>query len=66
MSDKLKPCPFCDGEAEMKRAGNEHTKKRSITIKCTKCRVKRIDATIRYDFRWLESIATKAWNRRAG
>jgi len=57
-------CPFCGSEPVVKHIGNEHTKKRSIEIKCSKCRIKRIDGAIRFSFAWLERIAVEAWNQR--
>lgn len=32
MADELKPCPACGGVAEMKRQGNDYTKKRRIVV----------------------------------
>ena len=49
----LKPCPFCGGEAVKIFIGNEYTKKRSVEIKCKKCRVKRVNAAIYHDHDWL-------------
>ena len=60
----LKPCPFCGGIPKAVHIGNEHTKSRKIKIKCTKCRCERIDASIRFDFGWLEKIAVDHWNQR--
>ena len=61
---ELKPCPFCGGEAEKIFIGNEHTKKRSLEIKCTKCRVKRVNSAIHHSHEWLDEVSTKAWNDR--
>ena len=61
---KLKPCPFCGGEAERKFIGNDHTKKRSIEIKCKKCRVKRVDAALSHSHDWIDNECTKQWNER--
>ena len=62
--NKLKPCPFCGGEAEKKFIGNNHTKKRSIEIKCKSCRVKRVDAALYQSHEWLDDVATRNWNQR--
>lgn len=61
---ELLPCPFCGGDPVIKYIGNEHTKKRRIEIKCSKCRVKRTDATIYNDFEYLERVASEQWNER--
>jgi len=34
MQNKLKPCPFCDGEAEFERLGNH---RQSCIVACTMC-----------------------------
>ena len=66
MSEKLKPCPFCGCEPKLKYIGNEFTRKRSIEIKCSNinCRVTMVNGAIRFDFKWLEDVSIKAWNRR--
>ena len=33
--EKLLPCPFCGGEAYLKRIGNEHCKKMQVKVTCT-------------------------------
>lgn len=60
----LSPCPFCGAEPKITYKGNDHTKTRSITIKCIGCRAHRTDGTMRNDITWLEKIAVEAWNRR--
>ena len=62
--DKLLPCPFCGGEPTKRYIGNTHTKKRSIRIKCSKCRVSRTDGMLKHDWEWLENVATNNWNQR--
>ena len=62
--EKLKPCPFCGGEALLTATGNDHTKKRFINIKCQECKVQRTDGAIRHDMDWLCSVAVKLWNNR--
>ena len=61
---ELKPCPFCGGVAEMKRQGNDYTKKRRIVVRCPACRLERADAAIHHSMEWLEGVATKNWNHR--
>lgn len=62
--DKLLPCPFCGGKPKITFKGNDHTKTRSITIKCSDCRVERTDSAIRYDHNWLKNMALGQWNTR--
>ena len=60
----LLPCPFCGSDPIVSHIGNNHTKKRSIEIKCPCCRIHRKDSTLRFGFMWLELSAAKNWNRR--
>ncbi len=60
----LSPCPFCGGEPKAIHKGNNFGKKRSVTIKCTRCRCQRTDAALRHDFAWVEKAAVKNWNQR--
>lgn len=62
---QLKPCPFCGCEAEIRQKGNNHTSKRSVTIRCKGCRFQRTDGAIRYGMDWLVEVASRAWNTRA-
>lgn len=66
MSDKLLNCPFCGSEPKVKRIGNEHTKRRSIEVKCSGslCRASQVNAAIHHDFKWLQDVSIKAWNNR--
>jgi len=57
------PCPFCGGEPVVHHIGNDYRNKKAIEVKCTKCRVTRKDATLRFDFSWLEGVAQKNWNQ---
>lgn len=61
---ELLPCPFCGGEPKVQHYGNDRTKRRSIVVKCSKCRVQREDATLRHDFAWIEKAAAENWNQR--
>ena len=61
---KLLDCPFCGGKPEKIFIGNDHTKTRSIEIKCKACRVKRVDKALTHDHKWLDEVGTKAWNQR--
>ena len=64
--DKLKPCPFCNGEAVFEYIGNEYTKSRKLKIKCSNCRVQLTNAAMKHGFDWLERITIEAWNTRKG
>lgn len=65
MTDKLKPCPFCGGKANLtvKRIPTEkdnciiHDFKDEYAIRCNKCMA---------STKWYKSITTaeKNWNRR--
>ena len=59
----LNPCPFCGGEPVANHIGNDYTRKRTIKIKCKKCRAERTDGTLRHDFDWLEGVAADNWNQ---
>lgn len=61
---ELLPC-FCGGKAEKLLKGNNHTKKKSVVIKCASCSMKlEIGARI-YSLEWCDKEATEAWNKRA-
>ena len=64
-ADKLKSCPFCGTEPKVRHIGNEHTKKRSVKIKCPKCRIERTDASLKHGFDWLDRVAIEQWNKRS-
>lgn len=63
----LLPCPFCGGEAQLKRVGNDHTKKRAVHIGCSTfgCTIEMRVAAIRYGHDWCEDKAREKWNTRA-
>ena len=52
MSDELKPCPFCGGEAKLKEA--EYL---GVFIVCSKCGTKT-------SYRLSRSLVVKMWNNR--
>ena len=60
MSDKLKNCPFCGMDVEIKQTG-----KNKLTIKCPRCKVEYTQKTLRFSLDWLEGEMIKSWNRRA-
>ena len=66
MSDKLKPCPFCGGEAELKLIGNNHTDRRYATINCKTfgCTVSMRVGAITNDVDWCVDKVTAKWNTR--
>jgi hypothetical protein len=68
MSEELKPCPICNGEMEIRRQGNDYTKKRRIVLLCKTfgCTVRFSMAAIKHDFDWLERRITERWNTRKG
>ncbi|MAC14236.1 MAG: hypothetical protein CL539_06095 [Alcanivorax sp.] len=66
--DKLKPCPFCGSEAaEPLFIGNDHTKKRTVTIKCKApgCTKGVTVGALRFSHEWCHEEAAKKWNTRA-
>jgi len=63
-ADSLKPCPCCGSEAKLQFVGNARTKRRSVTIKCTKCRLQRTDAAIRHVEQWVAEVCIEQWNLR--
>jgi len=64
MKEELKPCPLCGGEADLTLKGNDHTKKRSVTIKCKKCSVTLTVGAMRFSHNWCEETSIKKWNTR--
>lgn len=65
MSDvELLPCPFCNSEPKLRYIGNDRTKARKITVKCTGCRIEVTHAAIRNGFDFLEAAIKITWNSR--
>lgn len=65
MSEKLKPCPFCGGEAEYERFNNPKT---WFTVRCSRCGCQTDGFCINHDDATAaENKAANAavWNRRA-
>lgn len=62
---ELMPCPFCKGEPILEEIGNDHTKKRSVTIKCKSCRVKLTNAALKHPMQWLIDVSISQWNTRS-
>lgn len=58
MSEKLKPRPFCGGDAKAVPSSFIFGEEREWIVLCAKCRAK----TLRFRS---ESAAIGAWNRRA-
>ena len=55
MAEKLKPCPFCGGEAELVNIGAKLCDPITVACKQCKCNTQWFDR---------ECDAIKAWNRR--
>lgn len=67
IADVMLPCPFCGSEPEMMFIGNNHTKSRKVTIKCTNkmCRAQMTNAGLRSSHRRVAMVSIEAWNNRA-
>ncbi len=67
---ELKPCPFCGGEAKIKRIGNEHCKKMQVRIECKTLgcmafqQCSTLTKLLAQSFEWLTEKATIIWNTR--
>lgn len=59
------PCPFCGHDPELMQIGNNYTKKRSVVVKCKKCRIQRKDSALVQSMEWLIDVAIQQWNQRA-
>ena len=65
MSDELRPCPFCGGEAEYRHVGgirhpwsDVQLGALAITVNCTRCGATIPSGTV-------QSTVADAWNRRS-
>lgn len=56
---KLKPCPFCGGEAELKQDCRNGYK-----LKCKNCLVAFKQKVLRQPMEWLEEKMIQSWNNR--
>jgi Lar family restriction alleviation protein len=61
--DKLKPCPFCGGEAETSH-GFDKSAKEYFFVSCGMCNAKTMNFYKWWDSDNYESAAIEAWNRR--
>lgn len=57
--DKLKPCPFCGGEAKVEHEYYSNFTKINYCVSCFSC----FSSTFDFD---TEQEAIEAWNRRVG
>lgn len=64
LETQILPCPFCGTVPQIITRGNEHTKRRSVTLWCSECRVERTEAGLILTFDELHSIAKRNWNQR--
>lgn len=60
----LLDCPFCGSQPDVENIGNEHTKSRKIKIRCSGCRVERVNAAINHSSSWLLERSVEQWNKR--
>ena len=64
--EKLKPCPFCGGEAEYIERGNEYMGIKETEIKCKHCGTRQVHKWLRmkFDFEKVRELTVDAWNDR--
>jgi Lar family restriction alleviation protein len=65
---KLKPCPFCGGEAEVISKWTDNGR-RIVRVRCSVCQAQspyKANPELHGWFRWIDcDKAAEAWNRRA-
>lgn len=64
--EELLDCPFCGKRPIAYLQGNEFTRKRSVTVKCPHCLIKRTTGAVHQSGEWLEGKAIQLWNNRKG
>ena len=64
MTDQLRECPFCGGDAMMQEKGTDRTPRRFIEIWCVKCRATMENGAIRWTLEKLKAETIAAWNTR--
>lgn len=64
MNEKLKPCPFCGGEAKIKYDSFQNRRGKIKSVVLISC--KELNCTIRPKTQWhiRKDEAIEAWNRR--
>lgn len=59
-ADVLRSCPFCGGEAQLKRYARN-----GWEVRCRKCLIGLKQKTIRHTLDWLKQKMIESWNARA-
>jgi hypothetical protein len=59
MEEKLKPCPFCGGGAEIKQLSQN-----TLQIRCEFCLMGLKQRVLRNSLEWLRGIMIMHWNQR--
>ena len=64
MNDELKPCPFCGGQARLKK---HYKLEQTWYVQCHKCGIRTPNSTQTPYQNWAEArdYPVKMWNRRA-
>lgn len=67
---KLRPCPFCGGEAKMKHGfpGQQQKGARQAVVQCKRCGCRTVTFRQSAYERWsdVDEQAAERWNRREG